>query len=128
MSAISTDAVLIEVPFAGYRLFRKSLPAKLRLFEIVRTSKTKPIKCPVNCVFFGGFRAICARVLRISAGLGLRIFRASGFPGLRAIRMLRITAGLRRRVFRISGFREIRILRISAALWLMVSRRTHIVG
>ena len=95
MSAISMDVVLIKVPFAGYRLFRKSLPAKLRLFEIVRTSKTKPIKCPVNCVvFFGGFRAICARVLRISAGLGLRIFRASGFPGLRAIRMLRITAGL----------------------------------
>ena len=61
-------------------------------------------------------------MLRISAGLGLRIFRASGFPGLRAIRMLRITAGLRRRVFRISGFREIRILRISAALWLRFFR------
>ena len=91
------NVVPTRVPFVDYRLFRKSLPAKLRLFAIVRTSKTKPIKCPVNCVvFFGGFRAICARVLRISAGLGLRIFRASGFPGLRAIRMLRITAGLRR--------------------------------
>ena len=77
-------------------------------------------------------------MLRISAGLGLRIFRASGLPGLRAIRMLRITAGLRRvfflhfeysglvlrfglMVFRVLGFRSTRTLGSSAGLGLRVS-------
>ena len=79
---------------------------------------------------------------RISAGLGLRIFRASGFPGLRAIRMLRITAGLRRvfflhfeysglvlrfgiGVFRVSGFRSTRTLGSSAGLGLRVFRASE---